>query len=125
MKSLVLWAEIAVVAWAAGLLVVLVSEVRWLRRLVPDWLHGLSRIIVLVGTIGLLTMTVLFGSRVMISSLQARAETGTPADLNLSFESADSFFLSLYLSMHQAELNEPAGDDPTAVSFAVESGETA
>jgi UPF0755 protein len=125
LKSLVLWVEIAAVAWAAALLVVLLGEVRWLRRWVPDWLRGLSRVIVLVGTIGLLTMTVLFGSRVMISSLEARAETGSNADLNLSFESVDSFFLSLYLSMHQTELNQPAGDDPTAVSFAVEPGETA
>lgn len=125
MKSLFLWIQIAAVAWAASLLVVLLGEVRWLRRWVPDWLRGLSRVVVLVGTIGLLTMTVLLGSRVMISSLEARAETGTNADLDLSFESADSFFLSLYLSMHQTELNQPAGDDPTAVAFTVEPGETA
>jgi len=106
-------------------LVVLLGEVRWLRRWVPDWLRSLSRVVVLVGTIGLLTMTVLLGARVMIGSLEARAETGSNADLDLSFESADSFLLSLYLSMHQAELNEPAGDDPAAVAFTVEPGETA
>lgn len=125
MRSLVLWVQIAALAWVAALLVVLVGEVRWLRRWVPDWLRGLSRVVVLVGTIGLLTMTVLFGARVMISSLEARAEIGTSSDLDLSFESADAFFLSLYLSMHQAELNQPAGDDPAAVAFTVEPGETA
>lgn len=125
MESLFLWIEISALAWAAALLVVLLGEVRWLRRWVPDWLRSLSRVVVLVGTIGLLTMTVLLGARVMIGSLEARAETGSNADLDLSFESADSFLLSLYLSMHQAELNEPAGDDPAAVAFTVEPGETA
>jgi UPF0755 protein len=125
LKSLILWVQIAGLAWLAALVVVLIAEVRWLRRWVPDWLRDLSRVLVLVGTIGLLTMTVLFGVRVMVSSLEARAETGSNSDLDLSFKSADAFFLSLYLSMHQAELNQPAGDDPAPIAFVVEPGETA
>ncbi len=125
MNSLILWLEIAALAWLVALGVVLLGEVRWLRRWVPDWLRGLSRIVVLVGTIGLLTTTVLLGVRVVTSSLEARAEAGSNSDLDLSFDSADSFLLSLYLSMHQAELNQPAGDDPSAVAFTVEPGETA
>ncbi len=125
MRSLIPWIQAAALVWAAALLIVLLGEVRWLRRWVPDWLRNLSRIVILVGTIGLLTTTVLFGVRVMVSSLESRAETGSNADLDLSFESADSFFLSLYLSMHQAELNQPAGDDSTPVAFIVEPGETA
>ena len=125
MRSLIPWIQAAALLWGAALLIVLLSEFRWLRRWVPDWLRNLSRILVLVGTIGLLTTTVLFGVRVMVSSLESRAETGSNAELDLSFESANSFFLSLYLSMHQAELNQPAGDDPTPVAFVVEPGETA
>ncbi len=125
MRSLIPWIETAALVWVAALLIVLLGEFRWLRRWVPDWLRSLSRLVILVGTIGLLTTTVLFGVRVMISSLESRAETGSTADLDLSFESADSFFLSLYLSMHQAELNQPAGDDPAPVAFVVEPGEMA
>ena len=97
MKSLIVWLQIAVLAWAGALLVVLLGEIRWLRRLVPDWLRSLARIVVMAGTIGLLTMTVLLGVRIMASSLEARAQTGSNANLELSFESSDSFFLSLYL----------------------------
>jgi UPF0755 protein len=109
----------------AALLILLISEVRVGRRLVPDWLRGLSRVVVLVGTVGILTMTVLFGVRVMVSSMEARAQGGSDTELDLSFSSTDSFFLSLYLSMHQTELNQPAGTDATPVSFRVESGQTA
>jgi UPF0755 protein len=125
LSSLILWARIAVLAWVGALLVVLLAEIRWLQRLVPDWLRGLARIVVLVGTVGTLTLTILFGVRMVISSLEARAQAASGPGPDLSFESPDSFFLSLYLSMHQAELNQPAGDDPTAVTFVVESGETA
>jgi UPF0755 protein len=112
-------------AWAGALLIVLLAEIRWLQRLIPDWLRNLSRLAVLVGTVGALTLTILFGVRVMVSSMEVRAQTGTGPALELSFDSTDSFFLSLYLSMHQAELNQPAGDDPAPVTFLVEPGETA
>ncbi|MEJ2209710.1 MAG: endolytic transglycosylase MltG [Anaerolineae bacterium] len=125
MKSLIVWLQIAGLAWVGSLLVVLLGEIRWLRRLVPDWLRSLARVLVLAGTIGLLTMTVLFGVRIMASSLEARAQAGGNGNLELSFESSDSFFLSLYLSMHQAELNATASDDPTPVTFVVEPGEVA
>jgi UPF0755 protein len=125
LSSLILWVKIAVLTWAIALLVVLLAEVRLLQRLVPDWLRNLSRLVVLVGTVGALTLTVLLGARVMVSSLEVRAQTGSGPQLHLSFESADSFFLSLYLSMHQAELNQSVSDDPTAVPFVVEPGETA
>lgn len=125
MSSLIPWIRFALLAWLVALLVVLLSEIRWLRRLVPEWLRGISRVAVLVGTVGLLTVMVLFSGRVILSSLQARAETGTDPQFEVSFSSADSFLLSLYLSMHQAELNQPAGDDPTPTTFVVEPGETA
>lgn len=125
MQSLLQWLRIAALAWLGALVVVLLAEIRWLQRLVPDWLRDLSRIVVLVGTIGALTVSVLFGARVMVSSLQARAETDAGPALELDLSSLDSAFLSLYLSMHQAELNQPAGDDPTPVTFVVEPGETA
>ena len=68
MDSLILWlkdnlvllAKIAAVAWAAGLVVILVAEVRWFQRLIPDWLRNLSRVIVLTGTVGVLTMAIIF-----------------------------------------------------------------
>lgn len=125
MSSLILWLKIAALSWTIALLVVLVTEVRWFRRWVPDWLRSLSRLVVLVGTVGALTLTVLFGARVMISSLEARSQTPSGPPLNLSFESLDSFLLSLYLSMHQAELNQPAGEDASPVTFVVQPGETA
>jgi hypothetical protein len=125
LSSLILWIKIAALAWVGALLIVLLAEIRWLQRLIPDWLRNLSRLVVLVGTVGTLTVTVLLGVRVMVSSLEARAQTGSGPTLEMSFDSPDSFFLSLYLSMHQAELNQPAGDDPSPVPFIVEPGETA
>jgi UPF0755 protein len=125
LRSLILWIQIGALAWLGALLVVLMAEIRWLQRLIPDWLRNLARVAVLVGTVGILTVTVLLGVRLMLSSLEARAQTGTGPELELSFDSTDSFFLSLYLSMHQAELNQPAGDDPAPITFVVEPGETA
>jgi len=125
LSVLITWIKIAALTWAIALLVVVLAEIRLLQRLIPDWLRNLSRLVVLVGTVGALTLTVLLGARVMVSSMEARAQTGGGRPLDVSFESADSFFLSLYLSMHQSELNQPASDDPTAVSFVVQSGETA
>jgi UPF0755 protein len=120
-----LWIRIAAVAWLAALAILVASEIRWLQRIVPDWLRNLSRLSILVGTIGALTVAVLLAGGIMMSSLEARAGTGENPDLELSFSSTDSFFLSLYLSMHQAELNQPAGADPVPVTFIVEPGETA
>jgi len=125
LSSLIPWIRFALLAWLVALLVVLLGEIRWLRRLVPEWLRGISRLVVLAGTVGLLTVMVLFSGRVILSSLEARAETGTDTQFEVSFSSADSFLLSMYLSRHQAELNQPAGDDPTPTTFVVEPGETA
>jgi UPF0755 protein len=80
---------------------------------------------VLVGTVGVLTLSVIWGVQAMASSLEARSQTGSGPELDLAFDSPNSFFLSLYLSMHQADLNASVSDDPTPVSFVVESGETA
>jgi UPF0755 protein len=117
--------KIAALIWAVALFVVLVAEIRWTQRLVPDWLRNLSRVLVLAGTVGAVTLTVLFGVRMMTSAMEARAQAVEGPPLDLSFESPDAFFVSLYLSMNQAELNQPAGDDPTPVTFIVEPGETA
>jgi UPF0755 protein len=125
LSSLIPWIKIAALAWGAALLVVLFTEVRLVQRLIPDWLRNLSRVVVLVGTVAALTLAVLFGVQVMISSLEARPQAESGPGLDLSFESADSFLLSLFLSMNQAELNQSASDDPTPVTFVVELGETA
>jgi len=58
-------------------------------------------------------------------ALQARAQSAGGPELDLSFDSPNSFFLSAYLSMHQAELNQAVSDDPMPVTFVVEPGETA
>lgn len=125
LDTLILWVKIAALVWVAALLIVVLVRVRWIQRLIPDWLRNLSRVVVLVGTVGILTLTVLFGQRVISSSLAARAQTGSRPQLDLDFSSSDSLALSLYLSMHQAELNESVSDDPTPVTFVVEPGETA
>ncbi len=125
MSSLIDWIKLAALVWAGALVVVIVAEARGLQRLIPDWLRSVSRLVVLLGTVGVLTVTVVFGVRLVASSLEARAETGTGPELDLSFESPNSFMLSLYLSMHQAELNQAASDDPTPKTFVVEPGETA
>ncbi len=39
--------------------------------------------------------------------------------------SPDDFFIGLYLDAHAAELEQPAGDDDTSVTFIIEPGETA
>ncbi len=125
MTALLQWLKIASLAWVGAMLVVILTEIRPLRPLVPDWLRNLSRVVVLAGTVGALTLAVLLGAQLMISAIESntRIESGQPMDL--SFESTDSFFLSLYLSSHQEELNLPASDDPTPVTFVVEPGETA
>ncbi len=125
MSSLLLWVRVAALVFGGAIVVVVLAEVPKVQRLVPDWLRNLSRLVVLAGTVGLLTMTVVFGVQVMASSLEARAQTGTRPELDLSFDSPNSFFLSLYLSMHQAELNQSASDDATPRPFVVESGQTA
>jgi UPF0755 protein len=124
-SSLISWVKIAGVAWGAALLVVLLAEVRWVQRLIPDWLRNLSRVVLLVGTVGALTLAALFGVQTVRSGLEARPEAGEGPALDLSFQSADDFFLSLFLSMNQEKLNQPASNDPTAATFVVEPGQTA
>ncbi len=115
----------AAIAWIGAMVVVLLAEMRWSRRLIPDWLRNLSRSLLLVGAVGMLTMVVIFGGQMLAGSLEAQAQAEERPEFDLSFDSPNSFFLSLYLSMHQAELNQPVSDDPTAVTFVVEPGETA
>lgn len=126
MTSWLDWLKIAALAWLGAVLLVLLAEMRLTRRFVPDWLRNLSRVGVLVGTVGALTLAVLFSAQMMIGALEARQQqAASDSTLDLSFESADSFFLSLYLSANQDVLNQPASDDPTLVTFVVEPGETA
>ena len=133
MDSLILWlkdnlvllTKVAAVAWAVGLVVVLVAEVRWFQRLIPDWLRNVSRIVVLAGTVAVVTSAIIFGGGLLADSMQARTQDVDMPELDLSFDSPNSFFLSVYLSMHQAELNQAVSDDPTSVTFVVEPGETA
>jgi UPF0755 protein len=125
LSALILWLKIAAAIWLGALLVVLFAEIRFFRRVIPDWLRDLSRLAVLVGTIGALTLTVLLGSKIVMSSLAARPATAAGPGFDISLDSPQSAALSLYLSMHQEELNQPVSDDPTSVSFSVEPGETA
>ena len=125
LSSLLLWVRVGILLWVGALLVVMLAEIRWLQRLVPDWLRNLSRVVVLVGTVGALTLAVIFGAQMLRSSLEARAQTAEGPTLDLDFSSPDSLFLSAYLSMHQSELNQPASDDPTPVTFVVEQGQVA
>jgi UPF0755 protein len=125
LSSLISWIKIAALAWGVALLVVLLSEVRLVQRLVPDWLRNLARVLVLVGTVGALTVAVLVGVQGVRGALEARPQMAAGPGLDVSFESADAFMLSLYLSMHQDDLNQAAGDDPTPVTFVVQPGETA
>jgi UPF0755 protein len=125
LSSLIPWARFLAILWGSALLIALLAEIRWLQRWIPDSLRNLSRVVVLVGTVGVLTLSVIWGVQAMASSLEARSQTGSGPELDLAFDSPNSFFLSLYLSMHQADLNASVSDDPTPVSFVVESGETA
>jgi len=125
LDSLILWVKIVAVGWIGALAVVLLAEVRWFQRLIPDWLRNLSRLLVLIGTVGVVTVTIIFGGRMLVSAMQVQAQAGDGPTLDLSFDSPNSFFLSAYLSMHQEELNQSVSDDPTPVTFVVESGETA
>jgi UPF0755 protein len=125
LSSLLLWVRVAALLWVGALAVILLAEIRWVQRLIPDWLRSLSRVVVLAGTVGLLTMAVIFGIGMMTSALEAREQTGSGPKLDLSFDSPNAFMLSAYLSMHQGELNQPVSDDSTPVTFVVEQGETA
>jgi len=125
LENLALLVKVTAIAWIGSMVVILAAEVRWLRRVIPDWLRNISRVVALVGSVGVLTTTILFGGWLLTSSLQARTEAIEGPKLDLSFDSPNSFMLSLYLSMHQEELNQAVSDDPTAVTFVVEPGETA
>jgi UPF0755 protein len=63
--------------------------------------------------------------RVVTDALEARPVSEAGTALDLSFDSADAFLLSLYLSAHQDDLNARVSDDPTSVTFIVDLGETA
>jgi UPF0755 protein len=125
LESLIQWAKIAAVLWGVALVVTVLAEVRPFLRLIPDWLRNLARVTVLVGTVGALTAGVLVGARLVTTSIEAQPQAAGTASFNLSFASPDAFFQSFYLSMHQDDLDQPAGDDPTPVTFTVASGETA
>jgi UPF0755 protein len=125
LTSLLEWVKFAALAWLVGLLVVLLAEWRPLRRRFPDWLRNLSRLVVLAGAVGALVLAFLVGAEITVDLLEARVQADTGPTLDLSFDSADSFLSSLYLSMHQEELNQPASDDATPVGFMVQPGETA
>jgi UPF0755 protein len=125
LSTVLLWVRIAALLWLGALVTVLLSEIRLVQRLIPDWLRNLARLFVLVGTIGSLTLALLFGVRIVSSSFAARTSTGTGPTFDLCFTSPNCFALSVYLSSHQEELSQLASDDPSAVSFTVESGETA
>jgi UPF0755 protein len=124
LSTIIVWAKIAALAWGCALLVVLLAETGFLQRLIPNWVRSLARVAVLVGTIAAVATGVLLGVRLVTQALEARPQTGK-VSLNLSFASPDKFVQSVYLSMHQAELNQPASSDATEVAFVVQPGETA
>lgn len=126
MNSLLQWVRVVALVWGGAMLLLVLGSVRGFRRLIPDWLRTLSRLVVLVGTIAAIVTAALLGARLFSQSLAARPEgEGEAPSLDISFESVDKFVQSLYLSSHQSELNEPGGDNPASVTFIVEPGETA
>ena len=125
LETLIPWIKIAAFTWIAAIAIVILAEVRWLQRLIPDALRNLARLVVLVGAIGVLTVSALFGSRIMLAYLAERPEPSEGVKLDLDLSSVDAALLSFYLSMHQDELNATPSDDPTPVTFVVEPGETA
>jgi UPF0755 protein len=78
-----------------------------------------------VGTVVVVTSTVIFGVNLMVDAWQSRPQMAEGPTLDLSFESPQAFYTSLYLSTNQDKLNQAASDDPTPVNFVVELGETA
>ena len=125
MSSISLWVKVALAAWIGSIAIVLLSEVGWLQRLIPDWLRSLSRILVVVGTVVVLTATVLFGVNTMNDAWQSRPQVSGGPKLDISLESPQAFYTSLYLSTNQEKLNQAVSDDSTPVKFVVELGETA
>jgi UPF0755 protein len=125
LETLVQWIKVFALVWAGALVVAFAAQIRWLQRFVPDWLRNVSRIVVLAGAVGALTMAVLLGGRMMIDAIEARPDIAEGPALDIDLSSLDAAMLSLYLSMHQAELNQSASDDDSPVTFVVESGETA
>lgn len=125
MSSLITWIKIAAALWAGALVVALASEVRGLKRWIPDGLRNAGRIIVLVGTVAFLSASILVGVQLMKNAWQASTQLAGGQDLELSFESPNALYQSLYLSMHQEELNQTVSDDATPVTFVVQLGETA
>jgi len=69
LSTVLLWVRIAALVWLGALLVVVLSEVRRVQRLIPDWLRNLARLFVMVGTVGVLTVAVLLGAR-MVSTIE-------------------------------------------------------
>jgi len=125
LSSLITWIKLAAALWAAALVIALVSEVRPFKRWMPDWLRNAGRTIVLVGTVAFLSIAVLVGVQMMRNAWEARAQLAEGPALELSLESPGALYQSLYLSLHQAELNQTVSDDDTPVTFVVELGETA
>ncbi len=125
MSSLITWIKIAAALWAGALVVALASEVRGLKRWIPDGLRNAGRMIVLVGTVAFLSAAILVGVQLMKNAWQASTQLAGGQDLELSFESPNALYQSLYLSMHQEELNQTVSDDATPVTFVVQLGETA
>lgn len=125
LETLVRAIRIVALLWGGALVVAILAQIRWLQRLIPDWLRNLSRVVLAVGAVGALTLAVLYGAGTMSRALEARAEIPEGPALDVDLSSFDAAVLSLYLSLHQAELNSPASDDPTPATFVVESGETA
>lgn len=107
-----------------ALLVVLLAEVRAVQRLIPDWLRNLSRVALLAGTVAILTVGGLVGARLIGEDLQARPEAGADAQLELSFESPNAFSRAS-TSASTRRSSSRRGEDPSPVTFVVESGETA
>jgi len=125
LNSVMLWGRAAALAWAAAAAILLLTQVRFTERWIPDWLRTLSRWTLLVVTVGVVVLGVLLGTRYFKTAVDSQQETAAGAPLDISFSSVDAFLLSLYLSMNQEQLNTPAGTDPTPLNFVVASGETA
>ena len=76
-------------------------------------------------TAWVVTLAVLAAVIIHVGGLVTGLFGGDVALSMCGFSSPDEFLISAYLEAHADELEQPAGDDDTAVTFVIEQGETA
>ncbi|MFQ6058369.1 MAG: endolytic transglycosylase MltG [Anaerolineae bacterium] len=86
-----------------------------------DWGRTALRIaLIVLALVAIIAIPVGAGWYLLRQSRQVSAPVG-----EITVPGAEEALLGLYLRLHQAEIEAPAGDDPTPVTFTVRPGETA